>query len=387
MAVAVLAAVLAISLFGGPLAVGVATVYRADENTELERVADAAAIAVAGDLVQGQLPELLAPRDNETALALYDTAGRLIAGVGPTAADTPVRAALTGVRSRAVLSGDLIVAVPVIEDGRVLAVVRSATARSQLYLRVALTWGLMLVLAAGAVVVTWLVARRQALRLTAPLSTLSAAAQELGDGNFVVRPQPSGIDEIDTVARSLASTADRLGALLARERSFAADASHQLRTPLTGLRLRLEDALTAPGDAAVGLRAGLDDIDRLERTIEDLLSLRQDSSPGAHLRVADLIGEIEAGWHGLLAAAGRPLRVVVEADLPPCLAAPAAVRQILGVLLDNAVRHGAGTVSLTVRDAGGVLAVDVTDEGAGIDRTEAELFERRSAQARGHGIG
>ncbi len=382
-AVAVLAAVLAISLFGVPLAVGVGTSYRTDENTELERLADAAAIAVSGDLGQGQVPELLPPTDNETALALYDTTGRLIAGVGPREADASVRRALTGVRSRETLAGELVVAVPVSEDGQVLAVVRSATARSQLYVRVAVTWGLMLALAVVAVAFTWLVARRQAGRLAAPLTALSTAAQELGGGNFRIRPLLSGIDEIDTVAQSLASTADRLGALLTRERSFAADASHQLRTPLTGLRLRLEGALATPGEATVGLRAGLDDIDRLERTIDDLLSLRQGTGGGHPLHVEDLMSEVQGGWHGLLAARGRPLRVVLEADLPPCAASAAAVRQILGVLLDNAVRHGAGVVSVTVRDAGGALAFDVSDSGSGVPVDPAPT----GTGAAGHGLG
>lgn len=362
----VLAAVLAIALFGVPLAIGAALAYRNDEITELERLADAAAIAVSGDLVQGQVPDLLPAADGESALGLYDAAGLLIRGRGPAQADAAVRRASAGDRAHETLSGELVVAVPVSEDGQVVAIVRSATPRSQLYLRTATTWALMLGLALVAVAVTWLIARRQAGRLAAPMTALSTAARELGAGNFGVRTARSGIVEIDSVAESLDSTADRLGSLLSRERSFSADASHQLRTPLTGLRLRLEAALTDSREIPTAVRAGLADIDRLERTIEDLLSLRRGGGVGHALRTGDLVADVQADWHALLAAQGRPLRVVIDADLPPCTASAPAVRQILGVLLDNALRHGAGVVSVTVRDAGGATAIDVADDGAGL---------------------
>jgi signal transduction histidine kinase len=180
-----------------------------------------------------------------------------------------------------------------------------------------------------------------------------------------------------------------MGDLLARERAFSADASHQLRTPLTGLRLGLEAALESPGqDLRAAVTAAITATDRLERTIDDLLTLARDTTRTAEpLRLADLVGELHADWHGLLANTGRPLRITVPSHPPVAVAATAAVRQILTVLLDNATRHGNGAVTVTVRDISEALAIDISDEGPGITGPPEQLFSRRSPRTDGHGIG
>ena len=238
------------------------------------------------------------------------------------------------------------VAVPVIDGGTVTGVVRAVSDYSAVRARIGWTWAGMLGLGALAVAATWLMARRQARHLAAPLEALSRTAQQLGAGDFSVRTASSGIPEIDSAGRSLDTTAARLGALVGRERAFSADASHQLRTPLTGLRLGLETALDSPGaDLRAAAGAALDAADRLERTIDDLLSLaREPRRDGTPLSVDDLVHQVEETWHPLLAAQGRALRVDARPDAPATSAAPAAVRQITGVLLDNAARHGAGAV-------------------------------------------
>ena len=99
--------------------------------------------------------------------------------------------------------------------------------------------------------------------------------------------------------------------------------------------------------------------------------------------------EIEERWHGRLAAEGRPLRVNVNGDDLVAHASPSVVAEVLGVLVDNAHRHGSGAVSLTARAASGSIAIDVSDEGPGFAGDPEPAFERRSASAggEGHGIG
>lgn len=383
---AVLAAILATSLFGVPLAVGAARYYFTDESSELEVLADTAAIAIQPDLVQGTVPDDLPGTENETTLGLYDAAGARLLGEGPATADDLVTGALAGTMTRGTHGGDLVVAVPITDDQSVIAVVRAATPRSQIYARTLTTWLVMAALAGLAVMLTWVVARRQAGRLAAPLEALADAADALGEGYFSVRTTPSGIPEIDTAGRSLDRTAHRLDALLTRERAFSADASHQLRTPLTGLRLNLETALDPSGTGplpAQAIQAALAAVDRLERTIDDLLSLTHGSPDSQPLELSAVLAEVRAGWHALLAAQGRPLRLVHEPDLPATSAASAAVRQILAVLLDNAVKHGRGSVTVTARDAGAILAIDVADEGAGVLESEPG----RAPPAGHHGLG
>ncbi|MFB9834394.1 sensor histidine kinase [Actinoallomurus acaciae] len=384
----VLSAILAISLFGVPLAAGVAHYYMADERSELTRFATEATVTVSGAQLSGRDPTELPSTEPGVQLAVYDHAGRRIGGDGPAVADVAVRGALHGVPANGQDGSDLVVTVPVANNEHVTGAIRAAAGKMFVYRRVARTWLLMLAVACAAVLITALLARRQARRLARPLEEMSAMAERLGDGDFSVRARPSGIPEIDSTGASLSTTAGRLGDLLARERAFSADASHQLRTPLTGLRLQLESMLDAPGRTrAEEINQAMAEADRLQRTIDDLLALARDVP--RHNEPLDLDGLLEEAretWQADPAGKGRPLRIRVDPDLPATGASTAAARQILHVLLDNAIRHGAGTVTVNVRDAGEALAIDVSDQGPGIERSPDELFRRRTETA-GHGIG
>jgi len=389
-ALAVLAAVLAISMFGVPLAAGVAYYYLVDETSELERLADTAAIDNAADLGQGRQATALPAVESGTNLALYDVTGGRTTGTGPSTADGAVAAALRDNTVHHDMTGGLlVVAVPVADGDHVTGVVRAAARQSEMYPRIAFTWLAMLSLGLVAVLLTWLIARRHARRLAVPLEQLATAAHRLGDGDFTVRTTPAGIGEIDAAAQALNRTARRLGELVDRERAFSADASHQLRTPLAGLRLRLEAALGQDGQRQHdGVQEAIADTDRLERTIDDLLALARDvPRSDSPLDSVEMVEELRQQWHGRLAALGRPLRLILDRDLPDSHVSPTAVRQVLAVLVDNAFQHGTGTVTVHVRDAGETIAVDVGDEGSGLSVAETELFRRRTPGARGHGIG
>ena len=159
----------------------------------------------------------------------------------------------------------------------------------------------------------------QSRRLARPIDRLAVAAARLGDGDFTIRSEPSGVREVDEVSQALDTTAQRLEETLSRERAFTSAASHQLRTPLTGLRVNLEAARLDPaGDLDGRLDTALAEVDRLERTIDDLLALARDTgTPRSELDVEAVLATVEEGWHGRLATAGRTFRVATEPDLPP----------------------------------------------------------------------
>lgn len=384
-AITVLAAVLAIGLFGVPLAVAVAGYYVKEERAELERIAESAALSAADELLRGQRLRPLPSTVSDTRLGLYRPDGNLEIGDGPTEADETVTAARRGDVATGTADDDLVVAVPMFDGNNVVGVMRAATRHSEVYLRTALTWLAMGGLAGMAVAGAWLMARSMTRRLTRPLERLSDAAQRIGEGEFTVRTGRAGIPEIDSVAVAMETTARHLGDILARERAFSSNASHQLRTPLTGLRLQLENALDNPGDPRPVLRTSIEAADRLERTIDDLLVLTREREPAAPPADLDeLLAELQADWHDLLAANGRRL-MIREHQAPQPNASAATIRQVLTVLVDNAATHGSGTVTVTARDAGEALAIDVSDEGTGFT-TGNDPFTR-TRDVTGHGIG
>jgi len=385
----VLAAMLATALFGIPLAAAAARYFTADEHNELERVADAAALAVSGDLARSQNPAALPRPEAGTEVSVYNPSGVRVSGTGPAVPGPLVAHAGGGTVASGQIDGRFAVAVPVSDGDTIAGVVLVTAGRAQVYRRIGEAWLAMIGLAAGAVAVSWLLARRQVRRLTDPLEQLSRAAERLGAGDFSVRTEPGGIAEIDSVNASLNSTAHRLGALVDRERAFTADASHQLRTPLTGLRLGLEAALETPGrDPRPAMLDALAAADRLQATVTDLLALARDTPRSAEpLDLDKLLQEVRDNWNGVLAAHDRPLRIEVRAPVPMADMSHACAQQILDVLLDNARQHGRGTVTIGVRDAEDALAIDVSDEGRPITRDPQGLFVRRSAHATGTGIG
>jgi signal transduction histidine kinase len=388
----VIAAVVAITLFGLPLAVVVARYLLDDERAELERAANVVALTVAADFARDTPPSALPAPGPSADIAFYDRAGHRALGVGPDVLEKEVAEALRGEIEPGDTATRLVVGVPVADDGAIVGVVRVSAPRTGTYVEIGAVWLAMVALGALAVGAAWLMARRQGARLAAPLERLAALARRLGEGDFGVRAEPSGIEEIDAVTTALDRTAERIAETLSRERAFSADTSHQLRTPLAGLRLGLEAALDRPAErrSVEGLSAAvataIATCDRLEQIADDLLALARDVDRGGRLDLDALVEWTRTQWRDALATSGRRLEVDVAEDLPTATASIAAVRQVVAVLIDNAVRHGAGAVRVVVRDAGNALALDVSDEGPGIP-DGAELFVRRSRTAGGHGIG
>jgi signal transduction histidine kinase len=223
-------------------------------------------------------------------------------------------------------------------------------------------------------------------RLARPLEHLADTAGRLGDGDFTIAPARAGIAEIDGVSAALVATARRLGDTMARERAFSANASHQLRTPLASLRLEIE-SMELRTNAPPEVPLALEQVDRLQATIETLLTVARGQPPvRGDLDLAAIATDVADRWRGGLANAGRPLRVVTPASPPVVTGSGEVVREILAVLVENATVHGAGIVSLVVREASpGWVTIEVGDEGPGIAAGAPDVFARR--EGGGHGIG
>ena len=365
------AVVVAVALFAIPLAVMVRSATITAEHGELERTALRAAAAVTPGYQQD--PIELPPIEAGVAVAVYGVDGRRVIGVGPERLDGTLAGVLTGGAVDVTTDGELISALAVTSGEAVVAVVRAASPRSAARVRILSVWAGMAALALVAIAVAIAGSAWQSRRLSRPLSQLAHAWTDVGNRDFTARMHPSGIPEIDRAGEALNSTAARMAALIERERAFSAHASHQLRTPLTALRLQLETGLASPqGSFEPAIRAALATADQLERTIDDVLELaRSDEHLHHRVDLDDLVDDLRRRWHGVLAAQDRPLQISTQ-SLPQqrAAASAAAVRQILDVLVDNAYRHGQGAVTVQARDADGAIAIDVLDEGrAGGGRT------------------
>ena len=394
--VAVVAVTLALVLFGLPLAVVARAMIVTEERGELERAALLASRQIGPDFRTGDAVEL-PPVERDKKVAVYDVGFTLrsAAGTGPSVADAVTRAAATGSEADAEVDGELVVAVPVTVAENVVAVVRVATPQRLVWGWVLLAWTVLALTAAMALAIAVLVARRQARLLSAPLEALAAAAARVGAGDLQIRTPPTGVPELVRLAQTQNDMLGRLSDLIGRERRFTADVSHQLRTPLTGLTLGLQNALdSTDADPEEVLRPALLDaaeqVRALERTIEDLLSLAR-SQTDAHdvpqtRTVTDVVDDLEHRWHGPLAVEGRPFVVRLH-DTDPATPVPVfPITEILAILLDNATRHGKGGVEVSFRDLTTVVAVDVTDEGK-VTVPHEEMFRRGASGSGGSGIG
>lgn len=378
--------VLAVLGFGIPLALAVQARYRDLGLLNVQEAAVRAVIAVPADFVSAaDLPELPTTTES-TSVGLYGLSGRLLVGAGPSSAPPPVTAVLaSGVerRDRATLT----VVLPVLNKEQVVGAVLASMPSSVVARQTYLAWALMSGLAALVVAGTGAVAVHRSRRLSAPLAMLRGDAEVIGAGGGVDVRRPSGIAEIDDVHDALADAARRLNGALARERSFAADVAHQLRTPLASLRLALETAqLRGEGDDEV-LDAALSDVDRLQQTLDDLLALNREQGRHRERQApAALVGQALDRWTSYAMNARRVIEQVVEPDLPTVRASAAAARQILDVLISNAMVHGEGTVRVGARRAGAGVVLSVTDEGT-VVIDPAEVFTRRGSSVAGTGIG
>lgn len=231
-------------------------------------------------------------------------------------------------------------------------------------------------------------------RLAGPLLDVAERAARLGAGDFRCASLRHGIPELDRVADVLDTSATALADLLQRERDLVGDVSHQLRSRLTALQLRLDELASHPDPAVASeAEAALEQAERLNAMLNELLRATQEAraATAEQVQLAELLGEVVAEWRAQADAGRRALRLRVDDGLRARVT-PARLREAIGVLIDNALRHGEGEVTLSARPGGvgreGMVVVEVTDAGAGVpDALAPHVFDRGVSGASSTGVG
>jgi signal transduction histidine kinase len=333
---------------------------------------------------------VLVDSDREDVGQRYDTPGR-----------PEVQTALDGVVSSAVRDsrdegGDIVVAAaPVVEDGELVGVVRISRGVEDVQRNVTRA-----TIAIGAVALAGLVAGLVlafvlARSLSNPLSRLASAARGLGRGDFSTRAGPvSGGEELEQLGRSFDEMAARVERTMRAQREFVANASHQLRTPLTGIKLRIESAIAQTDDPVVRreLQAMDAEVDRMAGMVDSLLVMAREIEEGqeTHVDAHDAAERAAERWSDRATAAGAS--VSVTGDPVVALTNPGDLGQILDVLVDNALTYAPSPIEIRTTSDGSRAIVSVVDRGPGIPPEElprvTERFYRGEAAAGpGSGLG
>lgn len=243
--------------------------------------------------------------------------------------------------------------------------------------------GVLAVLAAGGLAL-W-----QTRRLAQPVGDLAARADRLGRGEFSGEPLSSGVPEIDHVSQVLERSARQIGTYVELQRHFASDAAHQLRTPLTSIGLHLDELIRVGDDSSrQEAEDALTQVSRLDDVITALLArARGDSADPEVLDLGELAIAGSTAWGHVLSRAGRQLERTIEPKVQ-ILARREHVLGVISSLLDNAVSHGRGAVSLTVTRRERAAELAVSDEGDGVPADLLpSIFDRQVSGRQGTGIG
>jgi signal transduction histidine kinase len=368
----VLALVLAVVAIAG-LTSGIlfAKEVRADARLRLTGRAETLIISLTDRAIErGELTaadvERLAPPGTE--VVLRDATGAVVARTGPVLADKVMSVDVRG-------PGDLSATV--------------SADRAPVDDRVRHAWNVIAALGAAVAAAAAAAALIQARQLSRPLDRLAQVAVEIGAGNADVVAPRSGLVEVDAIAEALEDSGQRVAELMAAERQFSANASHQLRSPLTAIAISLELIADSSDPAARSEAAeALTQVAGLDDRINELLQLARTGrlAPQVRTDVAALVTRHVHAISAQFSRAGRSVKV----SSPPTANAyvtASALAQSVEILLDNALVHGSGDVEVTVtKSSAGAVDIAISDEGTFVESATPET-NGHDGDHRSHGLG
>ena len=369
---------------------GEAAVVRPDAEIE-QSIAEAAETTDARVLVTDVQGRILGDSAGEAALgAVYATPGRPEFARVLADGTYDIRE-----RHSETLDVDLLlVTFPVAHEGRIVGTVRFSQSLGEVRSRVQRSWLGLALVGLGVIAVGLALAWILATTLARPVRRLEEVALRLGAGDLEARAAPEGPKEVATLGASFNRMAQALSANLTAQREFVANASHQLRTPLTGLRLRLEAIEAEGGPVAEQAAKAQAELDRLAKLVQDLLQLARASSvesPGAPVELSEIVREAVDRWRGPAARSGKDV-TLGEAVAGTVWADEADLGHVLDNLVENAIKYTpeGTTIRVEARREDGRPAILVSDSGPGIPPEDrARVFDRfyRGANGRRAGPG
>jgi two-component system, OmpR family, sensor kinase len=392
-----------------PLALNLARRIHAEVKSQAAAQAFVVAAGASGRMDAPKQLERLA-RDSGAELGarviVVDRRGRLVAdstesAVRPVRYASPSRPEIglalsarraQGTRHSDTLGEDLLyTAVPVTNNGHVVGAVRVTQSIAAVHARIRRAVLALVAIGAFALLVGLALAWFLAGSLSKPLRGLARTARRVEAGDLDARAEEAGTLEQREVAVAFNDMTERLGVVLGAQREFVANASHQLRTPLTGLRLRLEAARGKAGrgvDVRPELEAAEEEVERLARLLTALLTLaREGDEPGVGrpVSLARAAENAHERWSVTAGDEGRPLELVGNGDVT-IAASEEDVAILLDNLIENALRYGEGAVGVDWGEDDGKAWLAVLDDGPGLAAGEEErLFERFARGTAGSG--
>ena len=304
--------------------------------------------------------------------------------------------ATSEIRHSDALGQDLLVAAaPIIDETTFYGAVRVSQLMGEVQDRVRRVIAGLVIIGLGALFAGLIVAFVLAGSFSRPLRKLAAVAKRLGGGDLTARAETiEGASEIVQLARSFDDMADRLEATVKAQREFVSNASHQLRTPLTGMKLRIEAAMAGGPSEEVRrqLEAADTEVDRLAGIVNRLLVMARRIEEGgpSEIDLDEAVHRALERWRERASRQGATLTATGEGGR--ALGESADLDQILDNLIDNAVAYAPGPVKIETGRADGRAFLAVEDVGPGIaaderHRVTDRFFRGRTAPKGGTGLG
>ena len=317
----------------------------------------------------------------DTNVSMFDTRGALIASSAATGnGSQPVdlRAVVSGAMVSNTVGGRLYTAVPVTHEGRgIIGVIQVDSSLDAVNARLTARWMALMGAAGAALLFAFLVALWLAAQLTRPLSELRGVAQQMADGQLDARAEVGDtVTELAALGATFNHMAERVGRMIQEQRDFVANASHELRAPLSAIKLRAEALAyqTVHGDRAQQYAADINDqASELAQLVNDLLQLSRAESgafvaPSAPIHVADVLYACVRAAQPRLVQRQQQLDLQLSDDIPDVYMHPSDLAIMVGNLLDNASKYtpAGGAISLRAVWNAGKLEIAVRDTGEGI---------------------